>query len=83
MEEGMENVQEHLEQVDDGMDIMRKNVSALMNTININQNEVKILLIILRKPQNLKKFPSCFDIYSVASKQVEDFFNFLWSFQKG
>jgi hypothetical protein len=41
MEEGMENVQEHLEQVDDGMDIMRKNVTALMNTININQNEVK------------------------------------------
>jgi hypothetical protein len=28
----------------------------------------------VRRPQNLKKSPTCFDIYSVASKQVGDFF---------
>ena len=28
----------------------------------------------LRRPQNLKKSPTCFDVYSVASKQVGYFF---------
>ena len=34
----------------------------------------------MRSPQNLKKSPTCF--YSVASKQVGNFFKFLWPFQK-
>ena len=40
----------------------------------------------MRRTQNLKKSPTGFDktavFYSVASKQVGDFFNFLWPFQK-
>ena len=37
------------------------------------------------RTQNLKKSPTCFDkkaVYLVASKQVGDFFNFVWPFQK-
>ena len=40
MEENMVHVQEHLEQVDEGMDIMRENVSSLMNNMNQHQAEV-------------------------------------------
>ena len=36
----------------------------------------------MRRPQSVKKFPICFEVYSVASKQVEDFTKFLWPFQK-
>ena len=43
----------------------------------------------MRRPQNLKKSPTCFDktvvftqCDSVASKQVGDFFKFLWPSQK-
>ncbi len=37
----------------------------------------------MRRPQNLKKSPTCFNVYSVTSKQVEAFFfKFLWPFQK-
>ena len=42
---------------------------------------------IMRRPQNLKKSPTGFDKTAVftkylASKQVGDFFKFLWPFQK-
>ena len=43
-------------------------------------------LDIMERPQNLKKFPTCFDktavSYSVVSKQVGDFFKILCPFQK-
>ena len=50
---------------------------------NVDQKAVKV---IMRRAQNLKKSPTGFDktavFYSVASKQVGDFFKFLWPFQK-
>ena len=36
----------------------------------------------MRRPLNLKKSPTCFDVYSVASKQVGYFFQISWPFQK-
>ena len=36
----------------------------------------------MRRPQNLKKSPTCFDVCSVMSKQVGDFLKFLWPFNK-
>ena len=42
----MVHVQEHLEQVDDGMDTMRNNVTSLMNNINKNQIEVSSFTVL-------------------------------------
>ena len=39
----------------------------------------------MRRPQNLKKFPTCFDKTAVFTQQCQnnwEIFNFLWHFQK-
>ena len=48
-------------------------VSSLPSTVKLGY--------IVRRLQNLKKI-SFFDVYSVTSKQVGDFFNYFWPFQK-
>ena len=54
----MVHVQEHLEQVDEGMDIMRENVSSLMNNMNQHQAEVSYFYILLRDWPVMKCDPS-------------------------
>ena len=51
-----------------------------MSMLNYTEIVENAALCIMRRPQNLKKSPTFFEIYLVTSKKVEDFFQIFVAF---